>query len=353
MKLKLAILEKDTSYLNRIVAAFSARYYEKLEIYSFTDSDVALSNLGPNRIDVLLANDFFDIDTSKIPVRCGFAYLVDSQGIDTVREQRAICKFQKADLIYKQILSIYSESAENVIGLKFDDDSCKIIAFASPSGGTGSSTLAAASAQRFAANGAKVLYLNLEHYGLTDVFFNGEGQFNISDVIFALKSRKSNLALKLESCVRQDRSGVCFYASSPVALDMIELSTEEILLLISELKLTGLYQYIILDMDFGIEKKYLDILHKVHSLVITSDGSQASNTKIRRAYEALNLLEQNSDFRVSDFTRIVYNRFKNGGSEIMNDIAINNIGGMPQYDNLTTEQLLAQLSAMAVLDKII
>ena len=101
MRIKLAILERDQSYLNRIVTAFSTKYADKFEIYSFTDKDMAIATLGTARIDVLVASDAFDIDVTALPARCGFAYFVDSADIDHVNEQRAICKFQKADLIYK------------------------------------------------------------------------------------------------------------------------------------------------------------------------------------------------------------------------------------------------------------
>ena len=104
MRIKLAILEKDQSYLNRIVTAFNTKYSDKFEIYSFTDPSVAMSTLDSVKIDVLVADEVFEIDFTQIPKRCGFAYFVDSAGIDTLNNQRAICKFQRAELIYKQIL---------------------------------------------------------------------------------------------------------------------------------------------------------------------------------------------------------------------------------------------------------
>lgn len=221
MKIKLAILEKDENYLNRIMTAFNTKYADKFEIYSFTDQNIAMSTLENARIDVLVASDVFDIDFSAIPKRCGFAYFVDSADIDTVREQRAICKFQKADLIYKQILSVYSEKAGSVSGIKLGDESAKLFAFCSVGGGTGASSMAAAAAMHFAAKNKKTLYLNLEKLGSSDSFFSGEGQFDMSDIVFALKSKNTNLPLKLESCVKQDESGVYFYSQTKVALDML------------------------------------------------------------------------------------------------------------------------------------
>ena len=229
MKIKLAILEKDRSYLSRIVPAFGSKYADKLEIYSFTNYDVAIETVRISRIDVLLASDAFDIDVSKLPARCAFAYLVDSPGIDMINDQRAICKFQRADLIYKQILSAYSEKATGIMGFAPGEEKSTVIVFASPAGGVGTSTIAAACALHFAKADKKVLYLNLETFGSADLFFQGEGVFDMSDLIFALKSKKSNLHLKLESCIKRDARGVYFYSQPKIVLDRLELKEEEIL----------------------------------------------------------------------------------------------------------------------------
>ena len=69
-------------------------------------------------------------------------------------------------------------------------------------GGTGTSSMAAACTCS-KGRGNNVLYLNLEKFGSSDVFFSGEGQFDLSDIIFALKGRKANLAMKLQSCVKK------------------------------------------------------------------------------------------------------------------------------------------------------
>ena len=88
--------------------------------------------------------------------------------------------------------------------------------------------------------------------------------------------------MKLESCDKQDRRGVYFYSQPKVALDMIELKSDEIIRLISESKLLGSYSYIILDLDFGIDSDTIKILKQDNALVWTGDGSEISNIKIRR-----------------------------------------------------------------------
>lgn len=353
MRIKLAILEKDQSYLNRMVSAFNTKYSDKFEIYSFTDQSIAMSTLETSRIDVLVASDTFDIDVSAIPKRCGFAYFVDSADVDTVNEHRAICKFQKADLIYKQILSIYSDNAGSVSKLKIDDENTKIIIFSSPNGGVGTSSVAAACAVHFASQNKKPLYLNLERFGSADPFFSAEGSFDMSDIIFALKSKRTNLAMKLESCIKQDDKGVCFYSQSKVALDMLELSTEDIIRLVSELKLTGSYDYIILDMDFGIGKDSIMIYKQANAAIWVGDGTELSNVKIQRAYNALSILEQNAEEALTDRLCLIYNKFSNKSGKAVGDIGLKSIGGAPMYAHASTKQVIEHLAQMNVFDKII
>ena len=350
MKIKLAILEKDQSYLNRFVSVFSTKYADKFQIYSFADADVAFSTLETARIEVLIASDAFEIDFDKLPKRCGFAYLIESSGVEMFNGQQAICKFQKVDLIYKQILGVYSEIAGNVSGLKFGDDSAKIIFFQPVSGGAGASSMAAACAKRFAARGKKSLYLNLERTGSADVFFCGQGQFDMSDIIFALKSKKANLAMKLESCVKQTDDGVFFYSQSKVALDMMELSTDDLARLLSELQLTGSYDYIIVDNDFAIERESLKLYRNANTIVWVADGSEVSNSKLLRAYESLNILEQNEESPLTNRLVLIYNKFSNKTSTMLTEIGVKGIGGAPRFEHATSTQVIEQLSLKEMFD---
>lgn len=352
MKIKLAILERDQSYLGRIVAAFSTKYAEKFEVYSFTDANMALATLDEARIDVLLAGDSFEIDVTMLPKRCGFAYLVDSAEVESINNQRAICKFQKADLIYKQILSIYAESSLTVSGLRVGDEKSKVLIFSSPCGGVGTSSMAAACAMHFAAKGKRALYLNLEKYGSSDAFFSAEGQFDMSDIIYALKSKKTNLSMKLESCVKQDASGVYFYSQTKLALDMLEIDKEDILRLISELKLMGSYDYIIIDLDFSMTKDKMKVYKQAQGVIWVGDGSATSNSKIARAFTALSIMEQNADLPLNNRVGLVYNKFSSKTGKAVEGVEITNIGGAPKYEHATEQQVLAQLAEMSFFDKV-
>lgn len=352
MKIKLAILENDSVYSRRITAAFQARYADKLEIYSYSNEAIALADLKPSKIDVLLASDFFDISTEQLPSRCGFAYLVDAMDIETHRGEMAICKFQKAELIYKQILSIFSENAGSISGLRLSDDACTVLAFLSPSGGCGASTLAAACALRHAAQGRKVLYLNLEKYGTADVYFQAEGAYGLSDVIYALKSKKANLSMKLESCIRKDPRGVYYFAAAQSPLDILELKQEELFRLVSEICLSGSYDYLILDCDFTLDNNTLALYRKAHKIVMVSDGSSVGNTKLSRAVSALNIIEDQNDSPLTGRMQLVFNKFSKRSGGVTESYGVPVLGGISRIEHSSVPQLIEAISNHDFLDKL-
>ncbi len=347
MKIKLAILEADRNYLKRIVGAFSTEYADRLEVYSFTDDNDIYKKLNDSRIEVFLAGDLFEIDVKKLPVRCGFAYFVNSPDIESVRNQRTICKYQKVDLIYRQILELYSEKADGIRTTGGEEGNAKFIAFQPVSGGCGASTMAAACALYLAKLGKRVLYLNLEELGSSTAFFSAEGSSDMSDLIYALKSRKGNFTLKLESCLRQDPQGVSFFAPSKEALDMLELNTDDKKQLLKELRLSRLFDYVILDQDFSLQKEALALLEAVHTVIWIGDGTPISNGKVERAFRALTIREEQGADPLINRLALIHCQFSNKTGQV-SDCGIKVLGGIPRFSNASTRQIMEQTAAMTV-----
>ena len=203
MKIKLAILYPDKKHLNKIVSALNNRYAEKLEIYSYTDYEAAMENIRKNRIRVFLASESCEIDLAGID-RCGFAYLTETKGLVEIFGQRAVCMLLKTEEIYKDIVELYTSVGGEWGTRSEEDGTCSVIAFCAAAGGVGASSMAAACAMRAAARHKKVLYLNLEKFGDAQQYFTAEGQYGMSDVIYAVKGRKTALRGKLVSGIRID-----------------------------------------------------------------------------------------------------------------------------------------------------
>ena len=174
----------------------------------------------------------------------------------------------------------------------------------------------------------------------------------MSDVIFAIKSKKSNLSLKLESCVKLDPRGIHFYSETKNALDMLELKNEECMQLISELKISGAYEYIILDVDFMVGKEMTDLYHHCNRVIWIGDGSEISNGKLARAYQVVSTIEASLDEQLTSMMCLIYNKFSNKTSTVVQGIEIRNIGGVPRFEHATTQQVMAHLAGLDMYDKI-
>lgn len=309
MKIKLAILDKDTAYLQRIVSVFNNKYADKLKIYSFTDQEM-------------------DLET-------------------------AICKFQKISRIYQQILNLYSEVAADIVTASSGENNrTKIISVLSPAGGVGCSTIAAACAKALCQNGRRVLYLNLEKYGSTKILFQGEGTEGLGDALYAIKSGKANLSMKLEGIVRQDRSGVYFLTECNVVLDRLEMKREELDILLQQVKLGDGYDNIILDLDFSFDSFEMEAMKQSHNILIVSDGSENANTKIQRVFDAMNILEQRGGSVLTNKMALLYNRFYAQTGKQLEDSYFPVLGMIPDFKGMKLQQFIEEIAKTNVFESL-
>ena len=66
MKIKLAILDSDKAYLNRLVSALNAKYSDSLVVYSFTDPIMAFEEVERVHINILLMSMHVDLDVRNL-----------------------------------------------------------------------------------------------------------------------------------------------------------------------------------------------------------------------------------------------------------------------------------------------
>ena len=351
MKIKVAILDTDPNYLSRISSAFGSMFEQELEIYSFTEKKTALEliHAGDCKVDLLLAGDDFEVDPEELPKNCAFAYFVSSAQIDNLRGQKTICKFQKAELIYREMLSLYADVSEVVIGVGNNGEkNTLILAFMSASGGTGSSTAAAACAKRLAKANKKVLYLNLEQFGSANDFFEAGGTFDLSDVIFAIKSNKTNLSMKLESIVKHDVSGVFFFDSCRMAFDVMEINPDDMHRLLEELKALEKYDYIVMDMDFSFNKREVEVMKQAFRIVFVSSGTDIANNKLQKALDALCVFEQKQDLKLMPKVNLLYNNFRSKTGKTLERSDLKTLGGISKIDSADSGKIIEYIVGMNV-----
>lgn len=343
MKIRLLVLSDDTIYTKRISSSLS-KYSSSLELYVFDNLESAYACISKTEIDVFVSERTFNIDTEKISPYCAFAYFVDDASVAKIDEQYTIGKYQSINATYKRIVDLYSDVSGRTITKKKTNTTngkCKKILFTSFAGGMGTSSIAVAAAIEAVKKGLKVLYLSLEDIPTSNLFFKSNNSQNFSKVIYALKSNPNkNIQLKLDSLVSQSKTGVYFYNEPDSAIDMNELTWEDINNLVSQLSASESYEMIIVDWAFSNEPESIHFMETFDNIIIVCDGNQISNHKSAKAIEMIKIYEQNQAVDILSKTVLAYNKFSNKTSKEMTAGNLKDLEGVPRLEHASTEDVI-------------
>lgn len=307
MKIRLGILDSNVTYIKRLIKYFGSHYEEEIEIVAFSECGNLSEYLSQTKLDVILADAELVPENFTVPRSSILALFSDTQDIDTIRDYPAVCKYQKTEQLYRQILNLYAE-LDHRASYKMSDSNCPIILFMGAAGGVGTTTVAASCALNLTSIGFKVLYLNLESNGFISDFFTGEGQQTLSDVLYCIKSNHQNLALKLESMVRKDQSGVYFYEPFSVTLDADEMKENELEELLKTITQYGSFDFVVVDTEAMISPKRDAVIKMADRIFLLSDGTSTANGKLRRVIQEFVICEEREDSRALAKMSVIYNK---------------------------------------------
>ena len=315
MRIQLALGEQDSRYMNTLIAFLEKNYMEQVEVKALSTPELLKEYLKGNTADIVLLDEAFGMKPEEVPGEAKVGWLVDDSEKTDIDGVRAVGKFRKPELIYKDILALYAERGKGSSGyMKNSSSNCQLLMFVGFSGGTGASTMAAAAAKYLAMAGETVLYLNLETTGNSANFFRGEGNYSFEEVIYALKSQKVNVSLKMESTVRRDASGVYFFTPCRMAISMLEMTDDDVMQVLSILKNTSNYTKVVIDMGFGFSDRYIQAMEYVDRIVVVNDGTDIANSKVIRTIKLLEIMEEQRQIRILDHMGMIYNKFSSSKS---------------------------------------
>lgn len=354
MKIKLSICTKDRIYSERVLNFFDVHYNDKLELSAFSSAQSMLAYLSSNPVDVILFGIEMkeEIDLSKIDKSISISFLMEDHETGQWEGFKGIRKYQKAELIYKDILNICADKKTMSLGFKKQEGNVAVISvFLSANGGAGASTIANAFAIAMA-KGKRVLYLNFEAYGDADLYWQGEGAYNFDEIIYGMKSKRGALGLKLESAVKQAAEGVYFYSPCQNPLDLMELSEEDIEKLFLELRSNAQYNHIVLDMSSSLKPLNQTLLKLADNIIMVHDGSETGCSKFTRFYTAVKVLEQQKGIQLRPKMLAFYNKFSNKSGREIREKEVPVIGGIPRFENITIHEMIKKISDMDVFTKL-
>lgn len=336
MKIRLAIVDTDEIYLEKILNYFTLHYSDRLEISIFSGIKSLRECIGDKKPDVILINEKLEKEAEDI-IGSNVAFMASSAGVHSMNGVKVICKYQKPDNIYKEVLNLYSEQ-ETSFAISFSGDNRKtsVILFTAASGGAGATTASVAYARKRAAMGKKVLYYNREKISSVSSVFGDINDFHFEDVIYAIKSKKVNLSLKIESLIHKDITGVYSFGDSDNALVSAELSMEEAKELLRVVVETGQFDEIVIDGD----EYYMD---NVQNIVVVVEKSEIGIEKWKKLYNTYAILEKNEKYDILSKLYVIYNKVTTVNVE-KPDIQENQIGEIPYYQGYPLNHILNKVA---------
>lgn len=301
MILKIAIADANTDYVERILSVLEG--YDNLNLSVYTDRVSLEQALASRQFDVLLFDpSVFD---GQIEVKKSMLTLMlldeDKRVPETYQGLKKIHKYQRISKIYQQILELYSEicgDLGNVAGQK----GVTMVAFYSPVGGSGKTTLALAAATKLAMLGHRCFYLNMEDIASEDCYLPQNAQRGISEVAACL-GENINFTLKIQSLLQVKGENLYYLNHFESPNDIYEMSQTEVTELLEQLEKTGLFDVIVLDMGVAADSKMLGIFEMVQKIVLVEKEDAMALRKLNCFLNQAHIMNEYKSkmFRVLNF----------------------------------------------------
>lgn len=280
IKKTLILADQDEVYLANLSNYFMEKA-PQLELVTFTRGDKLKQYLeSENNIDILAVDE--GMLSSLIPLpSLDCARIVLSASMTPVDDFTLVKKYQKTETLLNDLLLKYAETTGEIEAIRGKSNT-KIVAFYSPAGGTGKTTLALAMATVSAMLGKKVLYLNMEEIDSTfDVFPASAG--SLSDIYLAIKTKGMNVGIKLSSSVgTATPGGFCYISGVESVAEHEEIEENEFEKLITAIRALADYDLVILDLSSAFTAKNRKLLLNADVIYVPVLADETSIAKMKR-----------------------------------------------------------------------
>lgn len=279
MKIKLAIIDPDSHFLSKISLYYSLHHAGDLNVSTYSTVNSFASTQSLHKFDLLWVNPEMEGAEEVFQGANNLVYISESKSIVSIHHLKAICKYQKPEIIYKKLLQVYSESENSQkFGFAMGDSlGSNLILVEGLSGGVGTTSVACAICRKLSESGKNVLYFNPEAYNSTTLLFSGEGEFGLSDLLYSFKSNRGNFGLKIKSFEKHDSSGVVFFDGWNMPTDRFHTSDADIIQLLKAILELKIYDYIIFDGALSDHSQWLQLSDSASACVWVFDQSLKSD----------------------------------------------------------------------------
>ncbi|MFD2046165.1 AAA family ATPase [Ornithinibacillus salinisoli] len=251
-KIRIVIADTNKEYLESLGAYMRTSSNSNQFIVTYFSNNEALQGYMDQGeiVDILLISPEMKLQELQ-NLEDMFVILLEDDVLASSGQSRpSVYRYQRLDQLVANILGLYYENNEEAGKLLDRTNQTTIISVYSPNGGTGKTTVAVNLCKQLALHESKVFYLNFETFNSTKLFLaNEEGNPSLQ-IYYYVKTASNQLLSKIELLKKHDPYAMVDYFDIEInAEEMLELTKLDVKNLINGLLETGVYDYIVIDLD--------------------------------------------------------------------------------------------------------
>ena len=320
MNIRVLLASHDTEYLSHlsdILRRTTPTTGDVLEIATFTDEDRLESILtghvtgGRTLYHIALVDDSMVSMVSKSGRVSAILSLTDDsahdgRGHDAAPSIQYVYKFQRISDILKLMLEAFlGKRTGSGRGI------AAVVAFYSPTGGCGTSTMAASMALAACGMGIRPLFVSFENFNTTELFFSdNEAGRGLHDVFAHMyKEAGAGIAPAIDLMKARDASGVSFLKKFTTWGEVSQIKSDDIEAFIDESRSANEIDLVILDLGTYLGGFTERALHCADEIFLISAFNDAAKIKMH------DLLDEKSFFSQDCLSKshLVYNKTSGNG----------------------------------------
>ena len=278
-KKRLALCDPEADYAQQMAAYLEKDKDFPWEVIVFTKKEGLEASFG--EADVLLIAESV-VGEEMMEYSARHVVLLNESGTIRFPQVHNIDKYQAAEKVKAQLLKLYAEQEEKVFPVLQNVSETKVIGFYSPVKRCLQTGTAIACGQLLA-RGNRVLYLNFENY-VGYSWLEEEPEGDLATLLYYLDEDSQRFMLRLKSLLRY-RGDWAYIVPMQNSVDLPFIREEEWMQLINRCRFSGMFDYIILDLNESLQGLF-GILQQCH-LILTIVKEDATAGKKLEKYAFL------------------------------------------------------------------
>lgn len=275
--MKVAILDANEVYLRRLHDYWSKTYGgNALIIYVFSSPDQLFEHITREKFDIVLMNHSMGIDVEMIPAGTMKIYLIPGKKDGEINEIPALAKNGNADELYLKMINIY----EAHMNIEHRSLPGRLVLFTSADGGCGTSSCAVGYGKYMAAQGKKVLYLDLEMISAQELMLDGRKDKSMEDLFYLCESNRKNLNYSLESLVSVDSSGMEYIAACKNPVELLEKNSKDIDMVLTTVIKKGAYDIVVADRGLSFDDISSTLIRLAEVVILVAQPDAMGRRKL-------------------------------------------------------------------------